>query len=184
MKCALVSLALGLVLAVGEAPAAEPLGRLFFTPAERTRLDVARSQKSRGTPASEQEEPAPVPEVVTYGGIVRRDDGKTTVWINNRTVNDGKAADRLPVASRVRPDGSINLEVPQTNRSVNLKVGQSFEIVSGTIEEPYARRPVAAKPVPKPAAVRDDRAAAKPESALQPAPDTRNEPDDDGPDRR
>ncbi|OFZ87864.1 MAG: hypothetical protein A3F74_07665 [Betaproteobacteria bacterium RIFCSPLOWO2_12_FULL_62_58] len=177
-------LALALALAAGGVPAAEPLGRLFFTPVQRAQLDAARSQKSRGTLALEQEEAAPVPEVVTYGGIVRRNDGKTTVWINNRAVNDGKPADRLPVASRVRPDGSINLEVPQTNRSVNLKVGQSVEIVSGTIEEPYARSHVAAKPVPKTAASRDNSAAAKPEGASQPPPGTRKDPDENDQDRR
>jgi len=178
-------LALALALAAGGVPAAEPLGRLFFTPAQRAQLDVARGQKSRGTPASEQEEAAPVPEVVTYGGIVRRNDGKTTVWINNRAVNDGKSADRLPVASRVRPDGSINLEVPQTNRSVNLKVGQSVEIVSGTIEEPYARSPVAAKPESrKPATVGGSAATVKPESAAQRPESTRKDRDDDDQERR
>ena len=175
--------ALALVLALGETRAAEPLGRLFFTPAQRAQLDVARSQKSRATLASDQEEAAPVPEVVTYGGIVRRNDGKTTVWINNRPVNDGKAADGMPVASRVRPDGSVNLAVPQTSRSVNLKVGQSVEIVSGTIEEPYARPRVAAKPVPKQATAGSS-AATKPETVSPRPPSTRNDPDDDGPDRR
>lgn len=184
MTRALVSLALALALAVGKAPAAEPLGRLFFTPAQRAQLDVARSQKSHASPASDQEAAAPVPEVVTFGGIVRRNDGTTTVWINNRPVNDGKASDKLPVASRVRPDGSVNLQVPQTNRSVDLKVGQSVEIVSGTIAEPYARSPAAANPAPKPAAVRDNSPAAKPESASQPPPGTRQGPDDDGPDGR
>lgn len=180
---ALVSLPLALILAVGPARA-EPLGRLFFTPAQRAQLDIARSQKSRATLASDQEEAVPVPEVVTYGGIVRRNDGKTTVWINNRAVNDGKATDKLPVASRVRPDGSVNLQMPQSDRSVNLKVGQSVEIVSGTIAEPYARRPAAAKPAPKPAAARDNSPTAKPESASQPAPRKRESPDDDGPDGR
>jgi len=182
MRCA--PLLFALLLATATAPAAEPMGSLFHTPAQRAQLDVARSQKNRGTLASEQEEAAPVPEVVTYGGIVRRNDGKTTVWINNRAVNDGKPADRLPVASRVRPDGSINLEVPQTNRSVNLKVGQSVEIVSGTIEEPYARSRVAAKPVPKTAASRDNSAAAKPEGASRPPPGTRKDPDENDEDRR
>jgi hypothetical protein len=180
----LVSFSLALVLAVGKASAAEQLGRLFFTPAQRAQLDLARSQKGRAALPSDQEEAVPVPEVVTYGGIVRRNDGKTTVWINNRAVNDGKAADRLPVASRVRPDGSVNLQVPQSNRSVNLKVGQSVDIVSGTIAEPYARNPVAAKPAPKPAAVRDNGPAAKPGSASPPPAGTRGGPDDDGPDAR
>lgn len=177
MKRALIAVAL--VLQLGQAPAAEPLGRLFYTPDQRAQLDVARSQKNRPLPASVQEEAAPVPEVVTYSGMVRRNDGKTTVWINNRAVNDGKAADRLPVPSRVRPDGSINLEVPQTKRSVNLKVGQSIDIVSGTIGEPYARSPVRARPEPKPAA---GSAAAKPEGAL-PLPASKDQ-DDNERDRR
>ena len=106
-------------------------------------------------------------------------DGKTTVWINNRAVNDGKAANRPPVASRVRPDGSVSLEVPKTDRKVNLKVGDSFDIVSGTIAEPYARRPVLVKP--KPAAVRDNTQA---DSASRPPPGTRKSPDDDDADGR
>jgi hypothetical protein len=175
---ALVSLSLALALAAGTAPAAEPLGRLFFTPAQRAQLDIARSQKSRATLASDQEVAAPVPEVITYGGIVRRNDGKTTVWINNRAVNDGKATDKLPVASRVRPDGSVNLQVPQSDRSVNLKVGQSVEIVSGTIAEPYARSRAAAKPVPKPAVAGVAAPAPKPERPRERPGRSRDEPDE------
>lgn len=177
-------LLLALVLAVGEAPAGEPLGRLFFTPAQRAQLDTARNQKSRATLESEKEEAAPVPEVVTYGGLVRRSDGKTTVWINNRPINDGQAAGRLPISSRVRPDGSVNLEVPKTERSVNLKIGQSVEILSGTIEEPYARSPVVAKPEPKPAAAGSSGAASKPERAFQRPQSARTDQDDDDQDRR
>lgn len=176
-----VLLTVALVLALGEAPAAEPLGRLFYTPAQRAQLDVARSQKSRAPLESEKEDAMPAPDVVIYGGVVRRSDGKTTVWINNRAVNDGKAADRLPVASRVRPDGSINLQVPQTNRSVNLKVGQSVDIVSGTIGEPYARSP-AAKPEPRPAAASRGSAAATPEAPRPPS--TRKDQDNNDQDRR
>ena len=35
------------VLLPGIAPAAEPLGRLFYNPAQRTQLDIARTQRSR-----------------------------------------------------------------------------------------------------------------------------------------
>lgn len=175
---------LALVLAVGDAAAAEPLGRLFFTPVQRTQLDVARSQKIRAPFAPEPEEAAPVPEVVTYGGIVRRSDGRTTVWLNNRPINDGKAAARMPVTSRVRPDGSVNLEVPQTNRSVNMKVGDSLEMVSGSIEEPYARSPAVAKPQPKPAAGGGSGSSPKAEGASPRPPSARKDQDDDDPDRR
>jgi hypothetical protein len=145
----------GLLAAIpAPAPAAEPLGRLFFTPSQRASLDVARSQRTRATVATDktEETAAPVPEVISYGGMVRRSDGKTTVWINNRAVNEKEPVGGTPMVSQVRPDGAVSLQVPQSGRSVDLKVGQSVELLSGSIEESYARRAPAAKPEPKPAA--------------------------------
>lgn len=147
-------LACPLLLIAAEASAAEPLGRLFFTPAQRASLDVARSQKTRVTVATEktEEEPAPVPEVITYEGMVRRSDGKSTVWINNRALDDREAASGTPVVKQVRPDGGITLQVPQSGQRVELKVGQSVELLSGSIEERFSRRATAPKPEAKPAA--------------------------------
>lgn len=124
------------------APAAEPLGRLFFTPAQRSSLDVARSQRTRVTVATErtEETAAPMPEVISYGGMVRRSDGRTTVWINNRAVSEKEAAGGSPIVSQVRPDGAVSLQVPQSGRSVSLKVGQSVELLSGSVEEGHMRR--------------------------------------------
>lgn len=177
---------LGLVLALAPpaSDAAEPLGRLFYTPAQRAQLDAARVQKSRAATVVEPDQAPPLPEIVTYGGVVRRSDGRTTVWINDRAVNDGKVPGGVPVTSRLRPDGSVNLGIAQSERSVNLKVGQSVEIVSGTIAEPYGRAPSTAKPADKPAA-----SGAKPGSTGAPADarataPARREADDNGPDPR
>ncbi|MCW5605442.1 MAG: hypothetical protein KIT18_12945 [Burkholderiales bacterium] len=133
--------------------AAEPTGRLFFTPAQRAQLDVARSDKHRAV-FEQEKQPVPLPETVTYSGVVRRSDGKSTVWINNRAINERElAGSDLPVTGRVRPDGALTLRIPQTDQRVDLKVGQSAEIVSGTIEEPYSRHlPAASPPQTKPAA--------------------------------
>jgi hypothetical protein len=165
-----------LAFAAFEAPAAEPLGRLFFTPAQRAQLDAVRSQKARAPapePEPEQEVKAPpLPEVITFGGIVRRSDGRTTVWINNRPIADGKAAGELPIEGSVRPDGSVRIELPQADRSVDLRVGQSVEIESGAVEEPYARSPIAVKP------------AARAPGAAPPAQPARKDADEEDPDRR
>lgn len=147
------------VLAAGETVAAEPLGRLFFTPEQRAQMDVARAQRSRATLEAAIEEQAPLPEIVTFHGIVRRSDGKSTVWMNDRAINDGAEAGRLP-PPRPRADGSIMLELPQSERRINLKVGQSVELLSGTIAEPYARAPVPPKPgagKPQPSATRAEK---------------------------
>lgn len=142
------------IAAVPLAPAAEPLGRLFFTPQQRATLDTARKQKNRATIATEETQEAapapPVPETITVQGVVRRSDGKSTVWINNRAVNEGGKAGSASVVRTDRPDGSLTVHVPQAGRDVDLKVGQSLEIVSGTIEENYSRRATAPKPEPKP----------------------------------
>jgi hypothetical protein len=148
------ALTFALLLIADPVAAAEPLGRLFFTPAQRSSLDVARSQNTRVTVDTEStnEQAAPAPEVLTYGGMVRRSDGKTTVWINNRALHEKETVGGTSIINRPRPDGSIRLQIPQSNRSVDLKVGQSVELLSGTIEENYARRAIAPKPEPKPEA--------------------------------
>jgi hypothetical protein len=143
-----------LAAAATPAPAQERLGRLFFTPAQRASLDVARSQRARTTLATEKTEAdaAPVPQSITYSGVLRRSDGKTTVWLNNQPVHDRISAGAAAIVGRVRPDGSVTLQVPQSGRSVTLKPGQSVELLGGTVEEGYARRVEAPKPEPKPAA--------------------------------
>jgi hypothetical protein len=142
----------------GSLPAAaqsqERLGRLFFTPAQRASLDVARSQRARAAVATEssEQEATPVPQTITYSGVIRRSDGKTTVWINNQAVHDRESAGAAAIVGRVRPDGSVTLQVPQSGRSVSLKPGQSVELLTGAVEEGYSRRTEAPKPEPKPAA--------------------------------
>ena len=128
------------------------MGRLFFTPAQRASLDIARTRRARNTLSTEgtEETAAPVAQSVTYGGMVRRSDGKSTVWINGRPVNDSEPVGGISVVGRIRPDGSVSLQVPQSGRSVDLKPGQSVELLSGTIEEAFSRKPV--QPEPKPAA--------------------------------
>jgi hypothetical protein len=146
--------ALAAALTSVPAPAQERLGRLFFTPAQRASLDVARSQRARAALSTEkpEQEAAPVPQTITYSGVLRRSDGKTTVWINNQPVNDRESAGAAAIVGRVRPDGSVTLQVPQSGRSVILKPGQSVELLSGAVEEGYSRKLEASRSEPKPAA--------------------------------
>lgn len=134
--------AAGMLLAAAGVSAAEPLGRLFYTPAQRAQLDTLRAQKNVAPPAQETKEPPVIPEALTYSGIVRRSDGRSTVWINKRMVNDGKAADDLSVSSRSRSDDRVSVRLPQAAGPVELRVGQSFDVQTGTVTEPYARRTI------------------------------------------
>lgn len=158
-----------LVTAVGPAPAAEQLGRLFFTPAQRSSLDVARTQRARATLSTEktEQDATPAAQTITYDGMVRRSDGRSTVWLNSRPVNDREPAGGAAIVGRVRPDGGVILQVPQSGRRVELKPGQSVELLTGAVEEGYSRRPPT-QPEPKPAVKAEPAAkSAKPSPAEQ-----------------
>jgi len=130
---------------------------LFFAPAQRAQLDAVRAQRDRRLPVTQAtqggdttEQPGPQgPDVVTYNGMVRRSDGKSTVWINGKPINERSRDSDVSVLG-MRRDGAVSVAVPQAERSVSLRVGQSVDITSGTIEEPYARR--ATIPIPRPPA--------------------------------
>ena len=135
--------------------AVEPLGRLFFTPAQRVQLDIARRQRARTTVATEQTEETAqsIPQTIRYDGLVRRSDGKSTIWLNSRPIEDQKPVGGAAIVGRIHPDGSIRLQVPQSGRAVDLKPGQRVELLSGEVEEGYTRSPVTpTKPPAKPAA--------------------------------
>jgi hypothetical protein len=144
MKRALVWLACFTI--AGSASAAE-MGRLFFTPAERAQLDTARTQKkapaAAAAPAAEEQTPAP--KVVTYGGLVRRSDGKSMLWLNDRLLEEKEALTGPILQGKVRPDGAVTLRTPQSGASVEIKVGQSVELHSGKVAE---GRTVEAPPKP------------------------------------
>jgi len=120
------------------AAAGAEMGRLFFTPTQRATLDSARKQNVRteidnGTP----DEIAPLPQNITINGLVRRSDGKTTVWVNNQVVTD-----QQPNGVNVIPyknGNRVKLSTPDSGHSVELRVGQTLEINSGTIQEGSSR---------------------------------------------
>lgn len=133
-----------LVLA-GSAAGAE-IGRFFFTPAQRAALDAARKQNVRVEIGNEETEKpptaaapaAPLPQTIRFNGVIQRSDGKNTVWLNNKPVTESTSGG-LNISTN-RNDPRLKLQVPESGRSMDLKVGQSAEIVSGTIEEGYRRR--------------------------------------------
>ena len=166
-----------LMAGAGTAAGAE-FGRMFFTPEQRAALDYFRKLNIRNAEISDDDRdkdlvaPPPAPEQVSVNGVVRRSDGKTTVWVNRRAVTEQQPAGAaLNVTPRT--DNRVRLSVPKSGRSADLKVGQTVEILSGAIEEGYSRRAVVKpKPEPEPA----DKPAAtsattpKPQAATPPPP--------------
>lgn len=151
-----------LLFCAGAAMSAD-LDRMFFTPEQRASLDNQRKQNLHIEIGPVNVQPAaPVPQNLSVNGIVRRSDGKSTIWLNNRAVTEPHAGGINVVTGK--NDDRVKLTDPESGRSVDLKVGQTVEIVSGTIQENYSRRPLS-KPEAKPAA--EPESGSNPESAAQ-----------------
>jgi hypothetical protein len=154
-----------------------PLGRLFFSPSERAQLDIARLQRKPATAAApEALEAPPAPQIVTYGGIVRRSDGRRMLWLNNRLVDEKEALAGLSLKGKVKPNGAVTLQ-SESGESVEVKVGQTVELYSGKVAETRKPAPDAAKPAAdaKAPAEGGRTAEAKP-AAAAPKPDTPAKP--------
>jgi hypothetical protein len=137
-----------LIAALPAAHAAELAGRLFFTQDQRVQLDQLRKQKAVASQARDE----PAPETVTYNGIIRRSDGKTTIWMNNQPMSAAELRSGQAVTGTVSRDGRILLQNPQagSGSKLELKVGQSATLLSGKVDESFssqrAQTPAKVKP--------------------------------------
>lgn len=127
---------LAMILALAATAQAENMGRLFFTPEQRLLLDNARGQKVKIEVEEQTAEPAP--EIVSLNGVVKRDDGQTTVWLNNRAVSDRKSAGGVTIHPQGTASDPVLFTIPQIERVVTLRVGQNLDVTTGQVVEPYS----------------------------------------------
>jgi hypothetical protein len=129
---------IGALLCVS-ASANEPLGRLFFSPAQRSALD---SGKVLGAPRISRVQIPTGPRTVTLSGVVTRSDGESAVWVNGRPV-DGKAESVTSATVSGTDPAAARLKMKGTKSPVKLRVGQSFDNDTGRIQESYTTAPSA-----------------------------------------
>lgn len=134
-----------------------PLGRLFFTPTERSTLEILRQNSKapdRIIKADEiaKDDVAPVAAAtpsaikpVIMNGYIGRSDGKNTVWINDQAVSDNNADKALSVG-RLKKN---QVQVTVNHKTANLKPGQVYDPNSGRIFDHLSE-------VPKPIASEED----------------------------
>lgn len=97
-------------LAAGAVNAAE-LGRLFFTPQERERMDMQGAVKAEAQSRV---------DTITVNGMIQKGDGKRVYWINGEP--------QEAVAAPRKAPASVQITVPGQSRPVELKVGQRIEL--------------------------------------------------------
>ena len=106
---------------------AAELGRLFFTPEQRTQLDNSYSREAN-TDNNDR--------ALMLNGIVQKRDGKRTVWINGVPQQMGRSDENTPE--------SVPVPLPGQNKSVKLKVGQ--RVLLGPSASPDTTQPDTPKP--------------------------------------
>ena len=88
---------------------AESLGRLFYTPAQRTQLEREHGQAGEHRAAR-----------ITLNGIVQRSDGARTVWINGAAQNADDSGIQTPDTHTVF--------IPGKSQALEIKVGQYLSL--------------------------------------------------------
>ena len=88
------------------AASVEP-GRLFYTPAQRTQLESARSHKvTQIASQGKRDSPDGAPPALRFDGMVIRSDGKTTRWVDGKPQLDESGLSGLK-PGQVRADGKV-----------------------------------------------------------------------------
>lgn len=144
-----VALLAGLAGGAGAASAQDALGRLFFTPAQRAQIDEARRRPAAPEPVREAVvAPAqPQPQSLSVDGIVRRNDGQATVWVNRKPTAAPEQAGAVGIGPVRDASDGADLRLPDGGRRVRIKVGQEVDVQSGRIQERYRQPAAAPQPV-------------------------------------
>lgn len=130
-----------------QAAAEDDFGRLFSSSAERKKLDILRKNQKLVVASPQQStrlEPAAdeLPEPITLQGYVKRSDGSTTLWVNNKAVQENSIQDDVEIgrlskqkSSAKNGSDSLSVRIPATGKNVRLKAGQVYEPETGRIVE-------------------------------------------------
>lgn len=114
----------------------QPIGRLFSTPRERAALDQARQSNSKtqfepNTPAGEK-----LGDQITLDGFVKKNNGKTTVWINQVPQHGQENPQGITILQSGRGSHAVSMQLP-SGKSVNLRAGQTFDASNGKVMDVY-----------------------------------------------
>lgn len=130
---------------------AEPLGRLFTTPAERANLDHLRAISKTpdmetlpelpGEQDQSSELPAAPPSAIHMQGYVKRSDGKkSTVWVNGQAVQENTDTREVQVGKLQQSAGNVALKLKASGKNVNLKAGQVYVPETNSVVETKATK--------------------------------------------
>ncbi len=124
--------------------AAEPIGRLFTSPVERSNLDYLRQTKKKliapvvNDVPSDALEAAPIvlPRAVNLQGYVKRNDGKHgTVWVNDKALQENSGNKDVQVGRLSEDSNRVPLKLSGNGKQLNLKAGQVYDPETNRVRE-------------------------------------------------
>ena len=128
-----------LCLMLGVNTAMADMGRVFFTPAERARLDELRAN-AKSVDLTEQANPQAVIEVappsdISVQGYVKRGDGKkSTVWVNGQPVQENSSGAGVEVG-KLGGSNQVPITLPNSGKALKLKAGQTYSPMTDSVSE-------------------------------------------------
>ncbi len=123
--------------------AAEPIGRLFTSPVERSNLNYLRQAKKLNAPVKMDEpvegleaKPIVLPDAVNLQGYVKRNDGKeSTVWVNNQALQENSSNKDVSVGRLSEQSNRVPLKLSGNGKRLNLKAGQVYDPETNKVRE-------------------------------------------------
>ena len=129
---------------IQSATAADSIGRLFTSPAERSNLDYLRQTKKNEplkveSPVLDVETtPTPIvlPDAVNLQGYVKRNDGKqSTVWVNNQALTENSRNKDVMIGKLSDGNNRVPIRLSANGKRLNLKAGQVYDPESNRVHE-------------------------------------------------
>lgn len=116
------SLSFLLLTLFGLLPAAQAaeLGRLFYTPQQRQQLEYQDASSNSSMDGGRR-------NYIIVNGVVQKQGGNRTVWINGTAQSAGRSNDKTPA--------TVPVNVPGKSQPVQLKVGQPLMLDTPAPEE-------------------------------------------------
>lgn len=124
--------AAGIALAGATNTDAQELGRLFFTPEQRAALDARRKAR---VPDKPDAAPVTVLPITRIDGAVRREGGKSTVWVDGQMIPEDAQADSARVTPRSPNPGRVSIPAGENTQRHDLRVGESLDRGSGEVRD-------------------------------------------------
>ena len=139
-------LPLFLVCLLLAAPAveAQELGRLFFTPEQRTSLDARRKARVPDKPNA----PTVVSPTTRLDGYVQRSSGPSTVWVNGESLLE-TAPEAPRIGTNRRDDGRVSVPVGESGARVGLRPGETLDRGSGEVRDVIGEGEIRVRRAPK-----------------------------------